>query len=172
MSFELLEEDYIIVNEPDLFEKTIIPNDEEYETVLFDVYNKQDETKQENIIYKKSTYQDNQKLRRLCRIGLSQEIDNIINSGITYQWNEGLIGACEGGHINIIQKMISLGADDFNSGVFSASINNNIEVIKLLIDTGKLDYEKCLSMSRMNGVSEKIIELFMQSIYMDPVQIH
>ena len=40
-------------------------------------------------------------------------------------YNYGLYGACEGGHIKIIDMMIEKGANDWNSGLYIASITHN-----------------------------------------------
>ena len=51
-------------------------------------------------------------------------------------WNEGLIGACRGGHLHIAQLMIHKGATCWNSGLLEAVRENHVVLVKLMIDKG------------------------------------
>ena len=50
--------------------------------------------------------------------------------------NYGLEGACDGGNINIINFMIEKGASNWNWGLWRACRNNNVVIIKLMIELG------------------------------------
>lgn len=50
--------------------------------------------------------------------------------------NNGLYGACEGGHYFIVSLLLDNGANDFNLGLKFASYSKNYDIINLLIKKG------------------------------------
>lgn len=51
-------------------------------------------------------------------------------------WNDGLIAACEHGHVDIAEYMISLGADNISDGFLSACQSGHVDVVKLMVKYG------------------------------------
>src|ERR1700690_1304101 len=51
-------------------------------------------------------------------------------------WNLGLRGACEGGHLDLVMMMISRGANDWNFGLEYACRGGNIALVELMISRG------------------------------------
>jgi ankyrin repeat protein len=73
-------------------------------------------------------------------------------------FNSGLSCACYGCNIEIIQLMISLGADDFNGGLSNACKGGHMDIVKLMISLGANDFNQSLlnaSISKMNGDGDK-----------------
>ena len=55
-------------------------------------------------------------------------------------WNMGLRGACEGGHVDLIKMMISHGANEWQGGLLHACMGGHAESIQLLIDRGTKEW--------------------------------
>jgi hypothetical protein len=55
-------------------------------------------------------------------------------------WNYGLYGAAEGGHINIVNFMIEKGADDWNGGLYEAARGGHIDIVNIMIEMGADDW--------------------------------
>jgi ankyrin repeat protein len=75
----------------------------------------------------------------ICKFG---DID-IVQLMITYganDWNNGLLKACESGHIELANLMISSGADNWNIGLLGACNGGHLELAKLMISHGANDW--------------------------------
>ncbi len=76
-----------------------------------------------------------------CRNG---DLLSIVSSPYEeYVWNGGLYRACEGGHLNIIELMISKGAGPhggWNNGLFYACLGGHVPIVELLISKGANDW--------------------------------
>ena len=51
--------------------------------------------------------------------------------------NYGLIGACQGGHLDLITYLINRGADEWNSGLYGACLGQQSEIVKLMLTKGE-----------------------------------
>lgn len=51
-------------------------------------------------------------------------------------WEEGMVRAIQGGHIDIVEFMISKGAKDWNNGLITAINNGYLDVVQLMISKG------------------------------------
>lgn len=60
------------------------------------------------------------------------------------RWNEGLVGACVGGFIEIAAFMIKNGATNLNEGLLKACVNDQPEVAKYMITSGANELIECL----------------------------
>lgn len=58
------------------------------------------------------------------------------------EWNEGMSGACAGGHIEIVKMMISKGATNWNEALSRAY--KNTEIVKLMLEHGATRFDSCL----------------------------
>ncbi len=65
------------------------------------------------------------------------DIINMINS---VDYNYKLAHACFGGHLALVKMMIDLGANDFNWGLYFACKGGHIEVINMMISLGADDF--------------------------------
>jgi hypothetical protein len=52
------------------------------------------------------------------------------------EWRLGLVGACRGGHMDLIRLMIERGADDWNDGLIGACEEGQVEAAELMMDMG------------------------------------
>ena len=85
------------------------------------------------------TYQD---FKSACTI------DNrlsIVQSNYIQSWiNDGLVAACEGGHLDLVQLMITKGADDWNGGLYDACRGGHQALVHLMITKGANDWNYVL----------------------------
>jgi len=80
-------------------------------------------------------------LESACLSG-NEEIVNLAISLAPYpDWNEGLHGACQGGHRKIVELMIQKGADRWNDGFRLACVAGHLDVAKLMIEKGATNFE-------------------------------
>lgn len=68
----------------------------------------------------------------------------IIELMITCDWNQGLYHACEGGYLYIIDLMIKLGANHFDSGLLGACNGGHLDIVNLMIEKGTNNLDDCL----------------------------
>ncbi len=76
-----------------------------------------------------------------CLKGDKKTVLSLINKGVDYNW--GLAYACEGGHKEIIETMIFMGANAFNRGLAYACYRGRREIVELMISKGADDFN-CL----------------------------
>ena len=57
--------------------------------------------------------------------------DNFV--GYKFNYNSGMIRACENNQIHVVKYMIELGASDWNDGLRAACSGNNFELVKLMV---------------------------------------
>lgn len=90
-----------------------------------------------------------------CQEGNIELIDYMEHtSGINdtdYIYKKGLIAACEGGHFNVVNLMLSKGANNYNDGLFAACEGGHSELVKLMIDLGANDFNKGLHRACINN---------------------
>ncbi len=95
------------------------------------------------------------KLRYGCENNLIISIKQI---KIQLDWNNGLYGACLGGHESIIKLMIENGANHWNSGLHYACSGGNISIVKLMIVKGANDWNCGLYYACLAG-NKSIVKL-------------
>jgi len=82
-------------------------------------------------------------------------------------FNSGFDGACKGGFMNIINMMIELGATKFEDGLYFACDGNHVEIVRMLINKGATQYIRDgFNYACMNGNLE-IINLLLDNGAMD-----
>lgn len=74
-------------------------------------------------------------MARACRRGHINIIEKLISHGAN-NWDDGLDRACRGGHRQIVDLMIANGADNWNSALNSACAGGHIDIAKLMIAHG------------------------------------
>ncbi len=70
-----------------------------------------------------------------CCGGHRELVDLMIARGAN-DGDSGLYGACRGGHRELVDLMIARGANDWNSGLWAACINGHRELVDLMIARG------------------------------------
>ena len=86
-----------------------------------------------------------------------EDIKSMITDGVD-DLDDGLIGACYGGHQDIIELMIDKGADDWDYGLVSACYGGHIEIVKLMIMKGACKWKWGLK-SACKGGHIEIVKL-------------
>jgi len=71
----------------------------------------------------------------VCEIGHKEIVELLISKGAN-NWNEGLDGACFGGNKEIVELLISKGANNWNEALCSACEGRNKEIAILMITKG------------------------------------
>ncbi len=80
----------------------------------------------------------NYTLDKMCKEGKYINIDNI-----KLNWNYGFAGACEGGHLNIVNLMIEKGSCLWNLGFYSACRGGHLNIVNLMIEKGANKCSNC-----------------------------
>jgi len=70
-----------------------------------------------------------------CQGGHLYLVNMMINKGAN-DWNWGLWRACEGGHLDLVNMMIQKGADNWNWGLYGACFGGHLDLIKLMLEKG------------------------------------
>ena len=79
-------------------------------------------------------WNDTQLFRNYCENNYVIKIRKLMKIGIGIDWDYGLWGACEGGHMDIVKFMIEKGANHWGWGLHNACKNGNTDIVKLLIE--------------------------------------
>lgn len=102
-------------------------------------------------------YQDfiNDGLFYACEMANVKVLHFLIERGAT-NWDGVLVGACKGGHMNIVQWIISKAERklDWNSGLALACEAGNIDIIKLMISKGANNWDHGLYRACYAGNAE------------------
>lgn len=96
-----------------------------------------------------------------CRNGDLQTVQNWISTGkgvVDLDVNWGMMGACYGGHLAIVELMISNGANRWNCGLAMACEGGNMSILELMISNGARDWNWGLEGACYHGRQE-IIDL-------------
>ncbi len=72
----------------------------------------------------------------LCFYGNYEKISTIEND----DWNWGLRGACEGGHMDMVELMIERGATNWNYGLYGACRGGHMDIVELMIERGAANW--------------------------------
>ena len=83
-------------------------------------------------------------------------------SDIDIHYNEALIGACHSGNIDLINRIIKLGAECFDDALYNSCFYSNEEVIDLLLEykISKAGLESCLTPACNTGDENIIKKLY------------
>jgi ankyrin repeat protein len=80
----------------------------------------------------------NEGLQGACHGGHKNLVDFLISKGAN-DWGRGLYGACQGGHRELVELMISKGASSWDWGLGGACEGGHRELIDLMISKGSND---------------------------------
>lgn len=73
-------------------------------------------------------------------VGGDLDIINLIISKGANDWNTGLAGACNGGNLDIVNLMILKGATNWDNGLQGACDSGHLELVKLMISKGSTNW--------------------------------
>ena len=77
----------------------------------------------------------------------------MLSKGAT-DYDSGLFGAAAGGHMDIVQLMLSKGATDYDGGLFGAAMSGHMDIVQLMLDKGATDLDSALEAAEDNGHTE------------------
>ena len=96
-------------------------------------YNKLEDDKRFEVILSQNKNNDSRLLKEYCFNNDVIKIRKMIKMNL--YWNNGLYGACRGGHIDCIKFLIDKGADP-NYGLYGACWGGHLDIVKLMIEKG------------------------------------
>lgn len=70
--------------------------------------------------------------------------------------NLGLSGACEGGHLDLVNFLISKGAKNWNTGLYGASRGGHLNLVKLMIVKGADTWKLALKRAKIHNQPDLI----------------
>ena len=73
-----------------------------------------------------------------------------------YHFNFIMNAAAKGGYLNIVEQMLTVGADDYNQSLVSAAERGNIEIVDLMLKLGADSYENSLFNAEEAGYQDVI----------------
>jgi hypothetical protein len=76
-----------------------------------------------------------------CTINKKKFVDKAI-ANKARNFDQGLIKACDNGHIAMVEYMLELGATNYNMGLLHACDNGNRKIIRKMIDCGADNIDK------------------------------
>jgi ankyrin repeat protein len=74
-----------------------------------------------------------------CEGGHMEIVKYMISKGAN-NWEMGLYFACKGRHIGIVKYMVSKGANNWNDGLFGACYKGHMEIVKYMESKGANDW--------------------------------
>ena len=92
-------------------------------------------------------------LRGACQGGHRDLAQWMIDLGAKW-WYDGLRGACEGGHRDMVQWMIDLGATNWDGGLWGACCGGHRDLSQMMIDLGARDWNGGLEGACYGGFKE------------------
>ncbi len=95
----------------------------------------------------------NNELYYCCLNGNLEKAINMGKNDVDY--NQGLLGACVGGHLEIAKLMLEKGGKKLNLGLYHACVGGNIDIIELLISKGANRFNRGLA-GACNSFNKKI----------------
>ncbi len=78
-----------------------------------------------------------------CKHAQYEVVDRLLALGAD-DFNNGLRGACEGGHAIIVERMLKLGAKDFDGGLLAACSGKHVKIAERMIEFGATDFNAAL----------------------------
>ena len=104
--------------------------------ITFENINKKYLLNRDPILYREVTFLkfNVSELYKICRIGDTELLKYYLRENLDF--NHGLHGSCQGGHMKIVKLIIEKGADDFNHGLYAACRGGHMNIIKLMIEKG------------------------------------
>lgn len=88
-------------------------------------------------------------LRNACK-QINYELINLFEKN-DEAWNDGLYGACEGGHVNLVNLAIENGANDLEGGLLYSCVGGHVNTVNLMIEKGANNWNSVLFYACQSG---------------------
>jgi hypothetical protein len=75
-------------------------------------------------------------LYQACYKGRYEIVERLLKENFTINYNEHLYASCRGGHLKVINLMISKGANNYNLGLSGSLENNHFETADYMVSLG------------------------------------
>jgi ankyrin repeat protein len=85
-----------------------------------------------------------------ARGGHVDVVQSMIGMGAT-DFNRAMSNAARGGHIDIVNLMLELGGTNFNSAMSNAARGGHIDIVNLMLELGATDFDSVLRDAAQNG---------------------
>ena len=95
-----------------------------------------------------------------CSYGQIEVIEKMISKGAN-DWDNALMSACFSGNIEVVRKIIEKGATSFSQSLTSACVSGNIDIVKLMVEKGADSFDMALGSIR-NIKSEQIVKYLIE----------
>jgi hypothetical protein len=113
------------------------------------------------LLMKKYKYLDlDEGLMGACKGGHQRVVELMIEKGANY-WNLGLNGACEGGKQSLVELMIEKGANRWNRGMERACLRGHQRIVELMIEKGANNWNLGM-MNACIGGRQHLVELMIE----------
>ena len=104
----------------------------------------------------------NEAMYHAAKGGHKELVEKFISLGAN-EWNWGMRGAAEGGHEDLVEKFISLGANEWSYGMYGAAYSGHKDLVDYFISLGANDWYLGMEYAAQGGHKE-LVEFFKQKI--------
>ena len=102
-----------------------------------------------------------EQLQSSCQENTLIQVQMLLHSHKNIDFDYGLQGACQGGHLDVVKFMIEKGATYWNGGLSSACCGGQTDVVHLMIEKGATDWNLGLS-GACQGVHPDVVNLMIE----------
>lgn len=89
-------------------------------------------------------------LVRQASNGKIRHVDRMVKLGAE-DFDMALVEAARGGHIRVVERMIELGAEEFDEAMISAAKGGHLKVVRLMIERGAEDFDEAILAAQKGG---------------------
>ena len=111
--------------------------------------------------FDKTISDPNKGMVECAKIGSLDGVQFYISKGATNYWNFGMSSAAENGHRDIVDLMISKGANIWNTGMISAIKNRHRDLVDFFIEKGANDWDLGLEYAARSG-HQDLVDFFIE----------
>jgi len=115
--------------------------------------------KYKEIFSQLSKLRGNDKMRYLAKNGYDRLLTPLLTD--LYDYNDAMIDAASGGQMEIVNLMLSLGADDYNLAMINAAMGGHINIVRLMLEKGATNYDSTMALAARAGHIE-IVKLMLE----------
>lgn len=98
----------------------------------------------------------------------NMEIINLMLSKGANNYNEVLYTAAKRGYINIVKLMLSMGVNNLNNALEGAAKNGHLDIVKLLLEKGATNFRYALALAADRGRLD-IMKLLIDKVSLDDI---
>ncbi len=101
---------------------------------------------------------------KACKDGNADLILDLLDTiKCNWDFNQGLLNACERGHVEIAKMMIELGSDNINDGLINAAVNGHLLLVIVMINHGANNIKDILDNYVLNNEIESYFENYLNN---------